>query len=140
MNSETIDEKSQLVDHLLRTPRCDIPNCRYISHCRTKQVRHVESYFILFVCGYGYGCVSSSRNFIAMCINAKHPKETVAMVHVNWDNGVSTGPHRLVLSLAPTMPQVPLDRVVHLTNVLLEQLKNSVSQTPAETSDQKGGP
>lgn len=86
IDAQTISDQVQLLGHLMKTARCDLPSCGFISHYPTKQVRHVEGHFFLFVWGSGYGYISSSRNCVGAHINMQHPKDTWAIVHVNLEN------------------------------------------------------
>lgn len=80
---ETITDKEQLMEQLVRTVKCDMPNCSDISDHRTEQLRHIESHFLVLVCGYGCGYASFQQKFIDVHINTHHSRDTLTVVHMD---------------------------------------------------------
>lgn len=91
----------------------------------------VEGHFILFVCGYGCGCMTSSWNSVSAHINMQHPSETVAMVHVDKDNWISI--HQLIPGLAPTMLRLPLRKGGPLCRWSPSRTRRRMSPPPGKT-------
>lgn len=128
-----LTSKSNFLDDLMKMAAGDMPNCKFISHHWTKQVRHLESHFLLFVCEYRCGYMSSSRNSVAAHVSMQHPRDLVTIVHVDKETWVSL--HQLIPGLVPTMPRLPLQIGDPPFRWSHSRARGEMSPIPGETSE-----
>lgn len=101
---QTETRMKDALEQIQHTGRCTRGGCKFISNHKPMQVRHIESHFVLYVCGWRCGCFSSSWHTTAKHIHRQHNGEQAPVVQGDGSKWLAV--HHLVPGPPHIMPRL----------------------------------